>query len=236
MESFFAIGDAATAIRLLAGRRALVSFAYVGTNWVPVAKLAQIAGVTSALMIDSGAFTAWRKGLPLDVGAYIAWLAADAPPFAWAIAGDVIDDAAASLTNWRAMPRLDGRAVPVFHEGEPVEHLDEYVATSQRCALGRIGGRRSESKTFEFYDLVFNRHPDAKFHALGNASATTLEPYPFASFDSTGWQRDAAYSNAARWPFSRCSKETRMRAYVEATESIEYRPAKQTSLFGRGAQ
>ena len=38
-------------------------------------------------------------------------------------------------------------------------------------------------------------------------------------------------TDTARWPFNRCSKETRMRAYIEATESIEYRPAKQMSLF-----
>ena len=43
-------------------------------------------------------------------------------------------------------------------------------------------------------------------------------------------KRDAAYSNSAGWPFNRCSKETRMRAYLEAAESIEHRAPAQLSL------
>lgn len=239
MKAIFAVGDVQTATRMLAGRSALVSFAYVGTRWVPRALLPKLAAVVADLTIDSGAFTAWRQGKPIDLGRYIDWLLCDAPPFSHAIALDVIGDAEASVRNWRHMlelaPSLAPRLMPVWHEGDPEEHLEEYAARAPIVGLGRIEGRRSEQKTFAFYDEAFNAQPDGRFHALGNASPTTLEPYPFASFDSTGWQRDAAYSNAARWPFNRCSKETRIRAYIEATCSIEHRPARQLRLFARSA-
>ena len=192
MKAIFAVGDVGTATRLLRGHSALMSYAYIGTRWVPAAKLPALCESVADLTIDSGAFTAWRQDTAIDLGAYTDWLVAGAPPFATCVALDVIGDADASVRNWREMLlralSLAPRLMPVWHECDPPEHLDEYVARSGIVGLGRIAGRRSQPKTFTFYDEAFNRHPDARFHALGNASPTTLEPYPFASFDSTGWQ------------------------------------------------
>jgi len=94
-------------------------------------------------------------------------------------------------------------------------------------------GKAGVKKTFAFYDEVFNRYPSGKFHALGNANPLTLEPYPFTSFDSTGWQRDAGYSNDVGWPYNRCTRTTRMLAYIEATTTIEHRPPRQLGLRWR---
>lgn len=228
MKAYFAVGDSHTAIKFLAGHRMLISFAYVGTSFLPALAVGPIATAASGLMIDSGAFTAWRKGKPIELEAYEAWLST-APAHDAAIGLDVIGDAGASMVNWQRLRKSFPAIVPVWHEGDPIEHLDEYVAGSPLVALGRIEGRRNEQKTLEFYDAAFNRH-EHRYHALGNANPVQLEPYPFDSFDSTGWQRDAAYSNSARWPYNRCLKETRLRAYVEATETIEHRPPKQMSL------
>lgn len=229
MKAYFAVGDSHTALKFLAGHRMLISFAYVGTTFLPAKAVAEIASASTGLMIDSGAFTAWRKRKPIDLDAYVAFLA-KAPTHDAALTLDVIGDADASMANWQTLRRsILGNVIPVWHEGDPIEHLDEYVAGSALVALGRIDGRRSEQKTWEFYDVAFNRHEHA-YHALGNANPVQLEPYPFESFDSTGWQRDAVYSNAARWPFNRCAKETRLRAYIEATETIEHRLPKQTTI------
>jgi hypothetical protein len=237
MRAFFAVGDGRTAARMLTGRNVLLSFAYLGTSWLPAKCVSAITSGALSVMVDSGAFTAWKQGKAIDLEDYLRWLEAPAFTFETAIALDVIGDADASVSNWQRMraraPHV--RLMPVWHEGDPIEHLDEYAARAPIVGLGRIEGRRSEVKTLEFYDAAFNRWPTLAMHALGNANPTTLEPYPFASFDSTGWQRDAAYSNAARWPFNRCSRETRMRAYLEATETVEHRPAKQMRLFGGAA-
>lgn len=230
MKAYFAVGDSSTAIRLLAGHRALISFAYVGSSFLPTKKVSELASVTSGLMIDSGAFTAWRKGSAIQLDAYSRFLLT-APVHEWAIALDVIGDAEASVANWRLMRQRHPTIVPVWHEGDPVSILDEYASAGGLIGLGRIEGRRSDQKTLEFYDAAFNRHPDTMFHALGNANPMQLEPYPFYSFDSTGWQRDAAYSQSHKWPYNRCTKETRMRASIEATETIEHRAPKQQPLF-----
>ena len=228
MKAYFAVGDSHTALKFLDGHRMLISFAYVGSSFLPMKSVPDIARAASGLMIDSGAFTAWRKGKSIDLNAYVDFLR-DQQLYDSALTLDVIGDADASMANWSCLHGSFPAIVPVWHEGDPVEHIDEYVAHSPLVALGRIAGRRSLQKTLEFYDAAFNRHEHA-YHALGNADPNQLEAYPFESLDSTGWQRDAAYSNSKGWPFNRCTKETRLRAYIEATETIEYRPPKQTTL------
>jgi hypothetical protein len=232
MKAYFAVGDGRTAQRLLSGHRALMSFAYIGTSWLPLKEAIAVAAVATGVMLDSGAFTAWKQGRPISLGAYADWLTEDHFPRDHALSLDVIGDADASMRNFRQLSELVTGIVPVWHEGDPLEHLDEYVARSPLVALGRLAARASEQKTLEFYDAAFNRHEAHRFHALGNGRPTTLERYPFDSFDATSWQRDAAYSNAARWPFNRCTKETRMRAHIEATETMEFVPSKQMHLWG----
>ncbi len=239
MKAYFAVGDATTAIRMLAGHRALISYAYVGTPWVPIQHLPKLVEVTTDLMIDSGAFTAWKQERPIVLDDYVAWLLEDAPAHSLAISLDIIGDADASVANWERIrseaPSLASKLMPVWHEGDPVEHLDDYVRHAPVVGLGRVEGRRSEQKTLEFYDAAFNRCPDAAFHALGNANPEQLEHYPMASFDSTGWQRDAGYSAAKPWPLNRVPRDLRMACYIEATETIEYKPGtktlKQASLW-----
>lgn len=240
MKAYFAVGDAHTALRLLGGHAMLFSFAYVGTSWVKPRELPELAAAASELMIDSGAFSTWSSGKPpTTVDRYLDWLANEAPPFAWALSLDVIGDAARSLENWRALVGYGAQIVPVWHEGDPLEHLDEYDPGKRLVALGRIEGRRSEKACLEFYDDAFNAYPDGRFHALGNSNPGTLEPYPFESFDATSWQRNAAYGNAKGFPWSHVSKDTRMRVAIEAIENIEHKPKtrrKQLALaFRQGA-
>jgi hypothetical protein len=234
VRAFFAVGDAHTAARLLHGRHVLFSFAYVGSRWLDAPHLAEVTRNAASVRIDSGGFTAWKQGRPIEIGAYVEYLCTAAPPFECAFQLDAVGDPEETARRFDRMlaaaPELGGRIVPIWHEGAPHELLDDYVRRAPLVGLGRIDGRRSEARTLEFYDDAFNRHPGAAFHALGNANPRTLEPYPFASFDATSWQRDAAYSNAARWPFDRCSKETRMRAFIEATETIAHTPPKQVAF------
>ena len=232
MKAFFACGDGRTAKRILKGHNVLISFAYIGTSWLRNDEVRDISAASPSLMIDSGAFTAWRKGLSIDMSAYTDWLLTKAPKFETAIALDVIGDADASVANWNKMrAMLQGvRLMPVWHEGDPHEHLLEYTKHAEIVGIGRIEGRRSETKTLALYDDAFNHCPTSKFHALGNCNPKTLEPYPFESFDGITWQLDSMYASSHAWPWSRVSKDSRMRAYVEATETIVHRPIHQLAI------
>lgn len=260
MTPVFAIGDASTAIRLLVGKAVLVSYAWLGSSFVPWGSLQTVLDVAKETTCDCGAFTRWQrrlKGLCESCGT--AATAADervcdkckaaAPAFTldlWAefiegnyhrfkrfVSPDVIGDAEASMKNWQQLlamlaPRHHHRVMPVWHEGDPIEHLEEYDPNARLVSIGRTKGRQAgaagKKATRVFYDEAFNRFPDGDFWALGNGTPETLEPYPFRYFDQTTWQRDSAYSQSHGYPWSAVSKDTRMRAYIEASETITYRP------------
>ena len=250
MRPIFAIGDLATARKFLRAKHVLMSFAYWGTTWLR--DMDKHAHEFASLVIDCGAFTTWNREQSgkapqgvITLETYADFLKWEAPAHEWALSLDVIGNAQASLDQYIALvelmrqPREEGGAilmpperkiVPIYHEGDPIEHLDAYCSMADIVAVGRIEGRRSKTSSFEFYDLIFNRFPDRLFHALGNSSPETLEPYPFAFFDSTGWQRNAGYSNALGWPYNRCSRETRIVAHIEAIETISYKPTGQLTL------
>lgn len=240
IKPYFVVGwTVALATRLLARHGALVSHALIEAGRVTTKDLRALVNAGCDLVFDNGEFSRWKSGTPTNEDAFYSWLRSitrDGIAWKWAAALDVIGDADGTMERWRRACRdhadLLPRLVPVFHEGDPWEHLDEYARDGRLVALGRIDGRRSKRLTLQWYDEVFNRHPCLRAHALGNASADLLEPYPFESFDASSWERDAAYSNAHGWPFNRCSKETRMRAYIEAAETMTHVPPKQLSLMG----
>lgn len=238
IKPYFVVGwTVDVAARVCAGCGVLVSYELFRTRRLTLAHLRMLIDAGCTLVLDNGEFSRWKSGVPTDVAGFFAFLRlldAEGIPWSWAVSPDVIGDAGGTRALWRRaqvehadlLPRL----VPVFHEGDPWDLLDEYGPETRLVALGRTDGRKSKHVTFEWYDDCFNRHPDMRPHALGNATPETLEPYPFASFDATSWEQSAAFSHAKGWPYNRCSKETRMRAYIEATETIEYRPAKQLGL------
>ena len=250
MRAVFAVGFASMALKMLRGRDILISHAYIGTNFVPLEAVANLYNAADELWVDSGAFTYWQRSLAGKPNASITveqWAAflLGRDDYDWAVTLDVIGDANASFANWALLCALLGdradRLVPVWHEGDPIEHLDAYNPSARLVALGRTEGRRpgvaGRKKTFQFYDEAFNRFPDGSYHLLGNSTAELIEPYPARSFDATSWERDSVYAQSHGWPGSRVSKETRMRAYIEAVCSIEHRPVppeKQLSMFAEG--
>lgn len=182
------------------------------------------------------------KGEAFSVGTWAAFIEANAHRFARFVSPDVIADADASLRNWtdllaRVPARFHSQLMPVWHEGDPIEHLEAYDPSARLVALGRTKGRQAGSAgrkaTRVFYDAAFNAFPDGAFWLLGNGNPETICDYPAKYFDVSTWQRDAAYAQSHGWPWSAVSKDTRMRAYIEAIETITYRPpvpAKQTAF------
>lgn len=230
------------ALRLLAGYGVMISFAMIHRPENPggritIEHLRKFAAAGCRIMFDNGAFSQWKKGTPTDGPAFYAFLRvldAESIPWEWAFALDVIGNGIATRDQWRLAlseyPDLVPRLMPVFHEGDSWDILEEYDPENRRVVLGRTDGRGSKRKTFEFYDEAFNRYPNMRPHAAGNGTPETLEPYWFSTLDVGTWERGAAFSNANGFPFNRCLKETRMRAYIEATETIEHRPSKQLNL------
>ena len=179
---------------------------------------------------------------PLTVESWAAFIVAHAATFDRFLALDVIGDAEGSIRNWDRLlslvpPELHAKLVPVWHEGDPLEHLQHYAPNSRLVGLGRVAGRRpgatGQKASRVFYDQAFNAFAEALYWALGSCNPELLERYPFEWFDATSWQRNAGYSERLGWPWCACSKDTILRAYIEAIEAIRYTPRvlpKQTAM------
>jgi hypothetical protein len=122
-------------LRALRGHHAMVSYAHPR-------QIAQAAEICQSLVLDNGAFTAWRSGKPHDFYGFQDWAALwlKHPAVDWALIPDVIDGNEAAndalLAAWDLPKAI---SVPVFHLHESLERLERLVGTYPRVALGSSG-------------------------------------------------------------------------------------------------
>lgn len=214
-------GGVTLAKRVLRNKPVMISHAYVNKN------IDQLLSVVGPVVIDSGAFTLWNKGVvmtPQYIQRYLKFVQDYRERLSWAVSPDQIGDAQVSYDRWVGLTAQGHDLVPVYHEGDPVAHLHTYNPNERLVALGRIEGRRSPPKTMAFYDLAFSLYPQGRFHALGVCHPRYLEPYPFESFDAVTWHIDSNHTHDHPWPWNQCDPITRYRAYIEAIDKIQHRP------------
>lgn len=153
--------------------------------------LSSIDGVNfSRLMLDSGAFSAWNRGATIDMDA----LAEESkrPRYTEAVCLDVIGDADASVKNALAMKAAGSPAFPVFHYGDPWEHLELYKKEFGRVGLScRFG--EPVSLSMRWLDQCFARAWPCRFHSFGWTGAGPLSTFPFDTADSTSWMVPQMY-------------------------------------------
>lgn len=177
-------------IYYLAGRNFCVSF------YEP-RQVRQAHEIGQSVMLDNGAFTAWRQGTATDWKAYYRWV----EPWldywtTWAVVPDVIDGDSdandALLAEW---PH-GARGAPVWHMHEPIARLLRLAEAWPRLCLGSSGeyavvgsARWHDRMTDAMNRLCGDGPPPVWLHMLRGMSLSGLH-YPFASVDSTDIARN----------------------------------------------
>jgi hypothetical protein len=147
------------------------------------------------LFLDSGAYSAFSKGVEIDIQEYIVFIK-EHLDFIEIYAGlDVIGDAEASLQNQEIMEEAGLTPIPCFHFGEDPDYLRYYVDRYDYIALGGVaqakGNRDGLIKWLEeCFDVICNqpsRLPKVKVHGFAVTSLTLMRRYPWYSVDSTSW-------------------------------------------------
>lgn len=184
-------GTRADAARFLAGRHALVPFAYP-------TDLGIAADVCQSFCLDNSAFTNWKKGGRVDVAAYHAWVhsVAGHPGLDWCLIPDTIDGTEEEnielVTTWLRMGSRV-KSVPVWHLHESLDWLDYLVSNFQTVALGSSGQWASPG-TNGWWDRMSEAmavacdatgRPRAKLHGLRMLDPEIFTRLPLASADST---------------------------------------------------
>lgn len=190
----FAGSNTPTLTEPLVGRPILVSYADVRGRrswWNNTLRLLLEAKAFPFVVLDSGAFAVQSSGISIDVEAYAAFAAEfqglfDVVVNLDSIAGD-LEESRRNLATLRA---AGVRAIPVFHEGEPVEELEAMLEESDFIGLGfaRVGPRLKNKapERRRWLEETFERvGARAKIH--GFAMTRHADEFPFYSVDSTTW-------------------------------------------------
>ena len=171
------------------------------------------------LFIDSGAFTAHRKDIKIDVDEYIKFIndrddVLDLYAQIDAIPGrfgeprtrqHILDAERLSQENYIYMiDRVNSseKLLPIFHQDESFEQLNWMLNLKiKNNLIPYIGISSSKDKAinrrFNWYYDVYNHiqhsnNPRVSAHAFGTSSINHLVQYPITSSDATSWLQTAA--------------------------------------------
>ena len=166
------------------------------------------------LMIDSGAYTAWRSGNPIDLSKYAEYLQRVGSEVYSYINLDVIpgergdkhpsasqveECAKQSWRNYIKLKKLGLNPMPVFHRGERIYWLEKILGEGcDYIGLGGIAfGTHSLRKLWldqAFSYLCRDRgYPPVKLHGFGVTSIPLMLGYPWFSVDSTAWRKTSRF-------------------------------------------
>jgi len=133
-------------------------------------------------VLDSGAFSVFNSGKTISVYEYInACRGLDA---AEVIALDDLESWGKSKRNAQIMWAAGINAMPVYHQGEPLEYLDWCCENSDKVGLGsKIKTKPKWLKAV--FAHVWKKHGPKKLHGFGMAGLRAVETAPFDSVDAS---------------------------------------------------
>lgn len=156
-------------------------------------KLKAIFSNKVRIMLDSGAFSAWKAGGSIDIDDYIGFIEENGAAIDHYINLDVIPDGEASYKNFQYMKRRGLNPIPVFHTCTPAKYLVAYLKESAYIALSVVD-RRHVAKQITQLDYFWDRYLTddqgyalVKVHGLGVSSLRIIDRYPWHSVDNGAW-------------------------------------------------
>ena len=172
----------------------------------------------SKLFVDSGAYTAYTKGVVLSVDDYIDYLNSITEDVTIFAQLDTIPgrfNQPKTLEEIQNAPRLSwenylymrerllepDKLIPIFHQGEDfkwLENMLEWIDNDGK-PIGYIGVSPAmdvpglEPWLIKCFNIIAkSSNPNVKTHAFGMTQLSVLEQFPYTSADSTSWKLCAA--------------------------------------------
>lgn len=142
---------------------------------------------SEGLLLDSGAFTEFTTGKPVNIDLLIGYIKKYKPEYA--IQLDVIGDDDATWKNYQYMVDQGlTNILPVIHYKASEEHIKRVLAASDYVLLGGLVPlTRAPDKLKKWLDYLYSNFnlKEKKVHALGVTTKWCLQRYPFYSVDSS---------------------------------------------------
>jgi hypothetical protein len=174
-----------------------------------------------SLMLDSGAFSAWRQGDPIDLKAYTKFCASHMDHLRCCVSLDVMpgrpgeqrstkqteEAAAQGWKNYLYMRDAGLDPVPVYHMGERRYWLEKMLG--EGCTYVGLGGvaLAGDKARRPWLDEVFGflcgskGYTAIRTHGFGITSTGMMSRYPWASVDSVSWMKQGVVGSiiVPRW-------------------------------------
>lgn len=213
---------AADMVRAFQARHAMVSFEE--PRQIEVA-----AEICQSVVLDNGAFSAWRQGKNYDFAGFAAWAEKwiRHPCVEWCVIPDVIDGNEAQndalLRDW-AFPAAV--SVPVYHMHESIDRLVRLAADYPRVALGssgeyaQVGTEQWWARMADMMDAICDAEgrPLVKLHGLRMLDPGVFSKLPLSSADSTNVARNVGIDSAWRQSYAPDSRAMRALILMERIE------------------
>ena len=135
-------------------------------------------------VLDSGAFTAWKSGKPIQLDDYCKFI--ESLPFEpWRyFTLDVIGNPEGSFKNYEIMLERGFKPIPIFTRGDDVSMIDKYYETSDVLGVGGlVGTKGNKGYVNGFMKAVKGR----KVHWLGFTNEQYVKHYKPYMCDSSSW-------------------------------------------------
>lgn len=141
-----------------------------------------------SLFLDSGAFSAWSKGINIDIKEYIQFIKDNKKYIDVYAVLDSIGDPELTWKNQQIMEKAGLHPLPCFHYGEDIKYLKRYIANYDYVALGGMVPI-SNNALVVWLDSLFSKYipTETKIHGFGMTSLPLMIRYPWYSVDSTSW-------------------------------------------------
>jgi hypothetical protein len=150
------------------------------------------------VFLDSGAFSAFTKGVEVDLEAYCRYIRDNMDIIEVASVLDGIGDPLQTWQNQRRMEQLGTAPLPCFHYGEDERYLKWYVDNYEYITLGGMVPISTPQlklwldEIWKHYLTDSSGRPKLKVHGFGLTTISLMERYPWYSVDSSSWVQIAA--------------------------------------------
>lgn len=169
---------------------------------------------TCNILLDSGAFSFWRRDIDIPISEYIEYCKRHAHEVDAYVCLDTIPgkngkmdhsqasieiSAAKSYDNLQAMKSEGLSPIPVFHQGERFEWLDKMLEDGETYIGISPYLRSHQSEIISWMDKCYSRITDSKgrplvkTHGFGVTASVLCHRFPFYSVDSTSWSVGGGY-------------------------------------------
>jgi len=149
------------------------------------------------IFLDSGAFSAFKSGVEIDLDKYIQFVL-DNTKAIYAFAGlDVIGNAQATYENQLYVEDHGITPIPTYHYGEPANYLRRYAKYYDYIALGGVAQLRNRYSLKEWlhdcWTVIWQVDPTTRVHGFGIQDIKILSMFPWFSADATSAHVEARF-------------------------------------------